>query len=546
MKAKSINDFPASPTTIGKDRGWQRAPATFIRVLFAARLVGMAVTAIEVDHPERATAGVGPVLSQTNDAVSAISAEYGAGGLRINFHAAPLGLVLDYLSDAAGFIINKQGDARGNVELWSKQPVSKDEAVELLGSVLTKNGYSLTRNGRILTIMPSGSVKTADTEIVVSSDPGLVEKSDQVQTQVIPVRYATASQLVPNLEPLLPTSATLTANESANTLILVATKTDIKRMLRIVEALDTSLAGSASVKVRLLRYANAKDTASIVTQLFAPQRSNQTLQGGSGVGPNFGGPPGGGFAGGMNPDGNNSNNRASSSGRGSVAGRVTAVSDERSNSLIIIAPADLIAAIDSMVDKLDQPMGELTELRVFRLKNAEPSELADQLAQLFPDENNSNNAQAGDMPFFFPGAGGPGQGAANDNTSAAASERKKKMGKVLAVADARTSSLIVGAARTLMPQIDAMIGDLDAQQGKREIVSYFELRNADPQDISQNLQDLFSRSGRSQNNDQNTFLGRNHPLTQRALQNQQSSASSSTASAGTGGAQGANAGRTVP
>jgi hypothetical protein len=68
-----------------------------------------------------------------------------------------------------------------------------------------------------------------------------------------------------------------------------------------------------------------------------------------------------------------------------------------------------------------------------------------------------------------------------------------------------------------------MIAELDSDKGKREVVSYFELQNADPQDVYQNLQDLFNRSTvrMQNNNNQNSFLGRNHPLTQRETQNQQ-------------------------
>jgi general secretion pathway protein D len=478
----------------------------------------------------------------TNTNVPTISSDYGADGLRMNFHGAPLSLVLDYLSEAAGFIINKQTSVRGTVEVWSKQPVSKDEAIELLSSVLKKNGYSLTRSGRILTIVPLDSVKTADTEIVVNADPNEVEKSDEIQTQVIPVRYATASQLVRNLELLLPTTATLSANESANTLILVATKTDIKRMLKIVSALDNSLATSSSIKVRPLRYADAKETANLITQLYSQQNSTQTGQGGAGNGPGFGGGPGGGggpFGGGpaMMAQAANAANR---NGRNSVAVRVVAVADDRSNSLVISAPSDLLATIEDMLDKIDRPVGDLTELRVFRLANADPSELADQLAQLFPDETSGNNGQNNNMPFFFPGGGGP-PGASTATTGT--SDHLKKIGKVLAVPDPRTSSLIVTASKTLMPQVAEMIAALDTDKGKREVVSYFELRNADPQDVYQNLQDLFNRSTvrMQNNNNQNSFLGRNNPLTQRQTQNQQST-TETTMTTGLGSSSGNGAG----
>jgi type II secretory pathway component GspD/PulD (secretin) len=481
--------------------------------------------------PPAAATAAAPAPSAVSGATNSappISSEYGAEGLRVNFHGAPLNLVLDYLSDAAGFIINKQTDVKGTVEVWSKQPVTKEEAIELLSSVLKKNGYGLTRSGRILTIVAMDSVKTADTEIVVNSDPSEVEKSDEVQTQIIPVHYATASQLVANLEQLLPTSATLSANESANTLILVATKTDIKRMLKIVSALDNSMASASSIKVRSLRFADAKETANLITQLFSQQNSgNPQGQGGA---PNGGGGPGNFRA--MMAQMAAAGNRAA---RGATTPKVIAVADDRSNSVVISAPPDLLTTIEDMLDKIDKQVTDTAELRVFRLTNADPSELADQLAQLFPDETNSNGNNQNNVPFFFRGRGGFGQ---NNNAAAAtSSERMKKMGKVLAVPDPRTSSVIVTASKTLMPQIAEMVAELDSDKGKREVVSYFELQNADPQDVYQNLQDLFNRSTvrMQNNNNQNTFLGRNNPLTQRQTQNQQSTSGNTTSGFGTSG-----------
>src|SRR5262249_21790971 len=151
------------------------------------------------------------------------------------------------------------------------------------------NGYAVTRNGRILTILPLDTAKTSsELEVVSGTDPEDVDKSDEIETRIIPVHYANATQLVPNLQILLPTSATLAANESANTLILVAAKSDIKRMLKIVQALDTSIATVSSIKVIRLQYSDAKDTATMVTQLFS-QNSSQGGQANPG-GPNFGGP----------------------------------------------------------------------------------------------------------------------------------------------------------------------------------------------------------------------------------------------------------------
>ncbi|MGH7972416.1 MAG: secretin N-terminal domain-containing protein [Limisphaerales bacterium] len=213
------------------------------------------------------------------DAAMTTSPDGGTNGIHLNFRNAPLGLVLDYLSDAAGFIINKEADVKGTVDVWSKEPVSKDDAVKLLNSVLRKNGYAVTRDGRILTIISLENAKTSDLDILQGANWQDIEKGDEVVTQIIPVRYANATQLMNNLQVLLPTSASLSVNESANTLILVATKTDIRRMLRIVNALDTSIASISSIKVFPLKFADAKALATVIQQLFT-QQSTPTQGGG--------------------------------------------------------------------------------------------------------------------------------------------------------------------------------------------------------------------------------------------------------------------------
>jgi hypothetical protein len=63
--------------------------------------------------------------------------------------------------------------------------------------------------------------------------------------------------------------------------------------------------------------------------------------------------------------------------------------------------------------------------------------------------------------------------------------------------------------------------------------------------VYQNLQDLFNRSTvrMQNNNNQNTFLGRNNPLTQRQTQNQQSTSGNTIGGLGSGGIGGGATGR---
>ena len=214
---------------------------------------------------------------------------------------------------------------------------------------------------------------------------------------------------MPNLELLLPTTANLSANESANSLILVATKTDIKRMLKIVGRAGhihrqcvVHPGHSAQVcGCEGYRYPDHHPVH------FAERRAKVAAPAEAGRGNLFsmlgrrrvwwlaaraalaGGPGGGGGGSG-------------GSGGGAAGAKVVAVGDDRSNSLVISAPADLLATIENMVKEIDQEVTDVTELRVFRLVNADPTEIADQLAQLFPDPTTSSSGSSTPTtPFSF-------------------------------------------------------------------------------------------------------------------------------------------------
>ncbi len=194
-----------------------------------------------------------------------------------------------------------------------------------------------------------------------------------------------------------------------------------------------------------------------------------------------------------------------------AAQQVAVVADEFSNSLIILAPEIYQEAISNLVSQLDVPQQDITELRVFALQNADPTEMAAVLTSLFADTTStsaSTSAGGGRGPGFFFG-GGRGGG---NNTAAADSDRAKMQSKVVAVADPRTSSVLVSASKDLMEQIAPMIAQLDASTSKKQKVFVYSLENANSTEVETVLRNLFetqnTRANRTgtQNNQQNNAL----------------------------------------
>ncbi len=75
--------------------------------------------------------------------------------LRLNFHNAPLRMVLDYVSHAFGLIFEVKPNVVLNDEVnaWSNRPLTNDETLNLLEQILHEQGCALIRNGRRLAVM---------------------------------------------------------------------------------------------------------------------------------------------------------------------------------------------------------------------------------------------------------------------------------------------------------------------------------------------------------------------------------------------------------
>ena len=126
------------------------------------------------------------------------------GPLRLNFKDASLHSVLEYLSASAGLVIVETVPVESRVTVMSLQPLTVDETVGLLNTILKEKGFAAVRTGRTLKIVALTDAKKAAIPVTYGGLPERIEQSDQVVTHIIPVQFADAAQLKTNLATLLP------------------------------------------------------------------------------------------------------------------------------------------------------------------------------------------------------------------------------------------------------------------------------------------------------------------------------------------------------
>lgn len=409
-----------------------------------------------------------------------------AGKILFNFRSAPVDAVLDHLSQAAGFIIVKDVPVSGSVDVWSHQPLDPDEAVELLNTVLARQGLAAVRTERVLRIVSRSAALAADLPVAAGADPEKINRSDSMATQIIPVKYADAAKLVENLRPLLGEGSQLSANASSNSLILTDTRTNIRRMVLIVKALDTSISNITEIRVFPLEHAKATDLAEVVNKVFAKPDQNQST--------NRGGPmefiarmrrggPGGMPGGGEQTEGGTSEAKLATAS-------VTAVGDERSNSLVVSASDELMPQVAALVKQVDVPTEDAAVVEVYFLRYADAADVAEILQKVYTTSTTSSNQNASTQRQFgmFGGRMMPGGSQQQQQTSAS---RSLGEAEVKVVADTRTNALIVSASPTTLASVGKVIGKLDETPKNVNQIYIYRIENADLENLKTILQGLF-------------------------------------------------------
>jgi type II secretion system protein D len=484
-------------------------------------LIGMvlvlALLALPAYPADEATPGTPPATD--GEPVEVVGTN-GEMKVKLNFQDAPLQTVLEYLSEKAGLtIVASDTVADGRMTVISRQPISLDDAVTLINSVLKEKGLTTVLIGKTLKVVTQRGARTEQIPVRTVRDPNAITPSDDMATVIIPVAHVTASALRDNLESLVPEYADIQANEDGNALIVTDTMANIRRLLQIVVALDTHMATVAEIRVFRLVNANATSVATLVNSIFQ-QQAQSGARGRTGRGT---------FAagamemmmqmrgGGRGRQGNNDQGSGQSAG-GSINVQVVAAADEQTNSVVVRGPADAMGLVAQVIDAMDDKTAKIATVRVFQLRYADAMNTADVINQLF-NQSQSTSSRGGrtgrgafgagtDMgPMMFRGpGGGPGQQEQAEGAT---------MVQVSAAADSRTNTVVVTGPDAVLDVVAGVITKLDTPISNVADVKVFHLNYASATDTAQLINEVFgqqsstsSRSSRNgQQNQQVSFRG---------------------------------------
>lgn len=361
----------------------------------------------------------------------------------LNFVGADIESVARAIGHYTGhtFVIDPR--VKGTINLVSEQAINKQQAMELLSSILRLQGFALVRTPSFIKIVPEADAKLQAAPIQIGKLRG-----DQIATEVYPLNHQSANGLVTVLRPLISPNNAIAADTVNNALVITDYVDNLKRLARIIATLDTP--ANAAIDVVTLEHAIAMDLAITVNRLLD-----------SGAIPTA-------------PAGQTD------------SGRVLVLADARTNSLIIRAPNTArFNLARALISKLDQPTTLPGNVHVVYLRNAEATKLAQVLravvASESPTASSSTVSTIAATASQSAAAASPGGVLQTSPLSASSTQSPLPTGGAAGFiqADPSTNTLIITANDKVYRNLRVIIDQLDARRAQVYVESLIVEINAD-------------------------------------------------------------------
>lgn len=343
----------------------------------------------------------------------------------LNFVNSEIEAVARAMADFTGrtFIVDPR--VKGTVTLNVEQPLTKEEALAAFTTALRLQNIAVVDAGGVIRIVPEADARVQGGPVQLGAPAA---RGDEVVTQVFRLNHESAVNIAQLLRPLVASNNPITAYAGNNTIVVTDYAENVRRIARIIAAIDTP-AGS-EVDVIPLENAIASDVAVLLARLL-----EQPAQ------------------------------------AGAEAGRVSVLAEPSTNTLLVRATTPARAnLVRVLAQKLDQPSAAPGNIHVVYLKNANAANLARTLLGIAPQEAGGLSSQPGFQSQLQTQTGSRPVGTAPARSLTGAPAAPTPVSGQLAgaqiQADPATNTLIVIAPEAVYRSMRSVIDKLDVRRAQ--------------------------------------------------------------------------------
>jgi general secretion pathway protein D len=270
----------------------------------------------------------------------------------IDFNNVDINVFIKFMSELTGtnFVVDQR--VKGRVTIISPSKISLTEAYKVFESVLEVHGFTTVKAGEVTKVIPSPDARSKSVETRLQQEAR--DADDKIVTQLIPLKYADVTEIKRLFTPMVSKSSVILAYAPTNTLIITDVYSNIKRLIRILKAIDVTGIGQ-EISVIPLEHADATKLVNLLSTIFKPTAK----------------PP-----------------------KGAQEKTLTMVADERTNTIVMLAnelDTLRVRQLIAMIDK-ETPRGK-GKIHVYYLENADAEELAKVLQEVPQDQGQAQKGK---------------------------------------------------------------------------------------------------------------------------------------------------------
>lgn len=168
---------------------------------------------------------------------------------------------IEFVADVTETTIVVDPSVKGKVKVISSKPVSKAELYDLFLSILDVHGYTAVRSGAVVRVIPNKNARSSPVDVI----SGTSAINDEYVTQVIRLENVSAAKLIPVLRPLVPQQAHMAAYAPSNAIIISDIRANIRRLEEIIGHMDQSAV--KETEIIKLKYGVATDVVEMLKAL---------------------------------------------------------------------------------------------------------------------------------------------------------------------------------------------------------------------------------------------------------------------------------------
>ena len=259
----------------------------------------------------------------------------------------------------------------GQITILSPEPVTMYEAYKAFLSALEANNLTIVKRGKFYRVVQKVEARSAGAEIL--GPQRATPATDNVITQLIPIRYVDPQMIVDLLKQFATSGADITIYEPTNTLILTEVASNIRRLRKLIRQVDLP-SNKERVWIRPIEFADAAEIQKQIEAVFGAKGKSSRGRKASAV-----------------RRGKSSKAKpATSSALGGGSGDMTVYSDERTNQLIIRSDKPTYLKLDRLIRKLDVPIPGEGQIHIHHLQHADAKDVQSTLQALTGSSSSSS------------------------------------------------------------------------------------------------------------------------------------------------------------